>query len=181
MSSLRLVLSPNPLLNKVSSPVEKVDDSIRKLMDEMLTTMYHEDGVGLSAVQVGVLKRVVVMDVKYVAEKCEDNGCGHTHQTSNPEPIFMANPVVIKASKELSSVFEGCLSFPDFRTDIARPAEVTVEYLDYNGDKKTMDVDGILATCIQHEIDHLNGVTLVDHLSKLKREMVLKKMKKRNS
>jgi peptide deformylase len=183
MTILPLIISPDPLLNKLSEPVAKVDTAIQKLMDDMLVTMYNEGGIGISAVQVGVLKRILVMDVEYVAEKCEDEGCGHHHKTaqSNPKPIFMVNPVITKSSKELSNYFEGCLSFPDFRTDIERPKQVTIEFLDYFGHPQNLEVDGILATCVQHEIDHLNGITLVDHLSKLKREVVLRKMKKRNS
>jgi len=183
MTVLPLIISPNPLLNKLSKPVDKIDDAIRTLMDDMLATMYNEGGIGISAVQVGVLKRILVMDVEYAVKKCEDDACGHHHEEkpANPKPIFMVNPVITKSSKELSSYFEGCLSFPDFRTDIERPKEVTIEFLDYFGHKQIIDADGILATCVQHEIDHLNGITLVDHLSKLKREMVLRKMKKRNS
>lgn len=181
MAILPLILSPNPILNQVSQPIEKVDAIWQKFMDDMLQTMYKEGGIGLSAVQVGVLKRILVMDVEYVMESCgEEHGCSHSHKAAYPNPIYMVNPVIIKSSKELNSYREGCLSFPEFRTDIERPKEVTIEFLDYNGNKKTLDADGILATCVQHEIDHLNGITLADHLSKVKREMVLKKMRKRN-
>lgn len=180
MTKLNLILSPNPVLNEISKPVEKVDAILQKLMDDMLETMYQEGGIGISAVQVGVLKRILVMDVEYVLDKCEDD-CGHNHnKPANPNPIYMVNPVIIKSSKELSVYREGCLSFPEFRTDIERPKEVTIEFLDYFGNKKTLQADGILATCVQHEMDHLNGITLIDHLSKIKKEMVLKKMKKIN-
>jgi peptide deformylase len=179
MTILPLIISPDPLLNKISQPVEKVDEKLQKFMKDMLETMYQEAGIGLAAVQVGVLKRVLVMDVEYVAD-CDDHGCGHHHAPKSPKPIFMVNPVITKTSKETSHFLEGCLSFPEFRTDIARPKEVTVEYLDYHGDKQILKAEGLLATCVQHEIDHLDGITLVNHLSQLKREMVLKKMKKRN-
>jgi peptide deformylase len=134
----------------------------------------------LAAVQVGVLKRVLVMDIDYKTEGCDDHGCGHVHNISNQNPRFLVNPKIITASKEKSEYFEGCLSFPEIRADIIRPKTVTVEYLDYDGNKQTLEASGILATCVQHEIDHLNGVTFVDYLSKLKQEMILKKMKKRH-
>lgn len=179
MNILPLVISPDPLLHQVSEPVEKVDAELQKFMDDMLNTMYAEQGIGLAAVQVGVLKRILVMDINYRAEGCDDHGCGHSHNITNQKPLFLVNPKIIKASKEKSDYFEGCLSFPEIRADISRPKQVAVEYLDYNGDKQILEADGILATCVQHEIDHLNGITFVDYLSKLKQEIILKKMKKR--
>lgn len=177
MAALALIISPDPLLKKVSAEVEKVDAEIQKLMDDMLLTMYLEKGVGLSAVQVGVLKRVVVMDVEYDLGRCDEGHCGEVHIT-NKNPIFMVNPKVIRSSKETSSFFEGCLSFPEIRADIKRPKEVEIEYLDYFGEKKTIKTTGLMATCVQHEIDHLDGITFVDYLSKIKRDMLLKKMRK---
>lgn len=179
MNILPLVIAPNPLLYKVSDPVEKIDAKLQTFMDDMLTTMYAEQGIGLAAVQVGVLKRILVMDIDYRAEACDDHGCGHAHNITNQKPRFLINPKIIKASKEKSDYFEGCLSFPEIRADIIRPKQVTVEYLDYHGNKQIMEADGVLATCVQHEIDHLNGITFVDYLSRLKQEIVLKKMKKR--
>ena len=165
MVKLALTYSPDPLLSQRSKPVEMVDDDIRKLMDDMLETMYAEDGVGLAAVQVGILKRVLVMDVDQGSE-----GGG--------KPYFLANPEIIESSDEIKTYDEGCLSFPGARGEVERPKIVTVKYLDYNNEEQTLHADGLLATCVQHEIDHLNGVTFVDHLSNLKRNMIIKKMKK---
>lgn len=177
---LPVIVSPDPLLKKASAPVEKIDDKIQKLMDSMLETMYDQRGVGLSAVQVGVLKRVIVMDVEYKITECDGHHHHHHHHDhiKNTKPIFMVNPKIVKCSKEQSVYFEGCLSFPDARADVERPETVTVEYLDYYGEKQTIHAEGLLATCVQHEIDHLNGITFVDHISKLKRDIILKKMKK---
>jgi peptide deformylase len=180
MSILPLIIAPDPVLQKTSLEVEKVDANIQKLMDDMLETMYAEHGVGLSAVQVGVLKRVVVMDVEYKTEECGGDHHHHHHHDhiKDAKPLFMVNPKILKCSPEHSIYFEGCLSFPDARADVERPKLVTVEYLDYHGQKQTLSADELLATCVQHEIDHLNGITFVDHISKLKKEMIMKKMKK---
>lgn len=178
MSILPLVIAPNPLLHKASEPVEKVDAALQKFMDDMVETMYAENGIGLAAVQVGVLKRVLVMDIDYKIEGCDDGGCHHSHEITGKNPRYLVNPKIIKASKEMSHYFEGCLSFPDARADIVRPKEVEIEYLDYHGNKQILKADGILATCVQHEIDHLNGITFIDYLSKLKQEMILKKILK---
>ena len=187
MTILPITIFPNPLLKKTSEPVKEVNDEIRKLMNDMLETMYSEKGVGLAAVQVGVLKRVVVMDVdaEYESEECGgDHGHGHHHhhhhQITNQNPLFLVNPEIINCSKESSVYYEGCLSFPELRADVTRPEKVKVKYLDQNGKEQTLEADELLATCVQHEIDHLNGITFVDHISKLKREVVLKKLKKLN-
>ncbi|MES2677492.1 MAG: peptide deformylase [Pseudomonadota bacterium] len=186
MSILPIITYPNPLLKQVSEPVEKVDDNLRKFMTDMLETMYADKGVGLAAVQVGVLKRVLVMDVEYKIEEEECDGHHHHghhhhhHQVSNKNPLFLINPQIITCSKEQSVYYEGCLSFPEVRADVKRPQTVKVKYLDYNGVEKTLEAEGLLATCVQHEIDHLNGITFVDHLSKLKREITLKKLQKFN-
>ncbi len=179
MTILPLVLSPDPLLKIISKSVEKVDDELRKLMDNMVKTMYAEGGIGLAAVQVGVLKRVLVIDIDYEEDDHDhDHGsCGGVH-VKNTNPFYFVNPEIVEKSKELSSFNEGCLSFPGARAEVKRPSEVRVKFLDYYGKEQSMNLDGIMATCIQHEIDHLNGVTFVDHISKLKREMILKKMKK---
>jgi peptide deformylase len=186
MTILPIILFPNPLLKQTSKPVEKVDDNLRKLMDNMLQTMYADKGVGLAAVQVGVLKRVLVMDVEYniEEEECDGHHHGHHHhhhEIHNQKPMFLINPEIIQSSKEQSVYYEGCLSFPEMRADVSRPETVKVKYLDYNGKEQTLEAEGLLATCVQHEIDHLNGITFVDHISKLKREMIIKKLKKLNS
>lgn len=177
MALMPLIISPDPLLKKVSKVVEKVDHEIQKLMHDMLETMYQEKGIGLAAVQVGVLKRILVMDVEYEFDHDHDN-CGFVH-VKNSQPLFMVNPEIKQVSKEISTFNEGCLSFPDARAEVNRPKFVTVSYLDYNGEKKLLEAKGVLATCVQHEIDHLNGVTFVDHISRLKRDMILKKIRKK--
>jgi peptide deformylase len=183
MTVLPLVYSPNSLLKKISKPVEKVDDELRKLMDDMVQTMYIEEGLGLAAVQVGHLKRVLVMDVDYEHEEHHhhDHGsCGGIH-VKNTNPRYFVNPEILEISEELSSYNEGCLSFPGARAEVTRPQEVRVKFLDYHGKEQVVNLDGIMATCIQHEIDHLNGITFVDHISALKRDVILKKMRKLKS
>jgi len=177
MTILPLTISPDPLLKEVSKEVEKITPEIQKLMDDMIQTMYEERGVGLAAVQIGHLKRILVMDVSYELGKCDEGGCSEDHIT-NKNPIFVVNPKITWQSKEKSTFFEGCLSFPEIRAEIKRPKEVEVEYLDYHGKKQKMKASGLLSTCVQHEIDHLNGITFVDYLSKIKRDMLLKKMQK---
>lgn len=180
MTILPLVYAPNKLLKTRSKPVEKVDDALRKLMDDMVQTMYAEGGIGLAAVQVGHLKRVVVMDVDYEEEQQvhhDHSQCGGVH-VKNTNPRYFVNPVIVETSDELSKFNEGCLSFPGARAQVIRPEEVRVKFLDYDGKEQVMNMEGIMATCIQHEIDHLNGVTFVDHISNLKRDVILKKMKK---
>ncbi len=184
MTILPIVVFPNPILKQTSKSVEKIDDELKKLMTNMLETMYADKGVGLAAVQVGVLKRVIVIDVEYKVEEEECDGHHHSHHhhhhISNQKPMFLINPEIISCSKEQSVYYEGCLSFPEVRADVTRPELVKVKYLDYSGAEKILEADGILATCVQHEIDHLNGITFVDHLSKLKREITLKKLQKFN-
>jgi peptide deformylase len=164
MAKLPIVLAPDPVLKTKAKPVAAVDDSIRRLMDDMLETMYDAPGIGLAANQVGVLKRVIVLDVAREGE--------------SPKPIGMANPEVVWASDELSVYNEGCLSLPEHYADITRPKEIRVRYLDRDGQHQEIAADGLFATCVQHEIDHLNGVLFVDHLSALKRNMILKKLVK---
>lgn len=180
MNILPLVIAPDPLLKKISKPVEKVDDNLRKLMDDMVQTMYVEGGIGLAAVQVGVLKRVLVMDLEYDVEEHHhhDHGSCNGVHVKNTNPIYFINPEILTKSEELSSFNEGCLSFPNARAEVVRPKQVKVKFLDYNGKEQVKEMDDIMATCIQHEIDHLNGITFVDHISKLKRDVILKKMKK---
>ena len=181
MKILPLIFAPDPLLKQVSKPVEKVDEALRGFMQDMVQTMYAERGVGLAAVQVGVLKRVLVIDVDYEFEDHHHHHhgdhCDPVH-VKNTNPRYFVNPEIVEFSKECSSYNEGCLSFPGARSEVTRPQEVTVKYLDFNGQEKTERMTGLLATCIQHEMDHLNGITFVDHISKVKREMILKKIKK---
>lgn len=183
MKILPLVLAPDPLLKKTSKPVEKIDESLRTLMKNMVQTMYAERGVGLAAVQVGVLLRVLVIDVDYEIDDhhhYHDDHCDHLH-VKNTNPRYFINPEIIEFSKNRVPYNEGCLSFPGARSEVIRPDEVKVKYLDFDGREQSETMTGLLATCIQHEIDHLNGITFVDHISKLKREMILKKIKKFNS
>ncbi|GGA71336.1 peptide deformylase [Nitratireductor aestuarii] len=160
-----LVLLPDPLLRQVSKPVERIDDELRKFADDMLETMYDAPGIGLAAIQVGEPLRMLVLDV---AEKDEPK---------NPQ-IFI-NPEIVKASEDEFNVHEeGCLSIPEYYAEVERPARIMVKALGLDGKEKLTEADGLLATCLQHEIDHLNGVLFIDHLSKLKRDMVIRKFKK---
>ncbi|MDC1151401.1 peptide deformylase [Pelagibacteraceae bacterium] len=162
MTQRKIIIEPDTILRKKSDPLEKVDNELRKLMDDMLETMYAAPGIGLAAVQIGILKRMVVIDISKEKEK--------------KNPIFLINPEIVYKSKKTSIYEEGCLSLPGYFAEIERPAECQIEYLDYNGKKKEMKVDGLLATCIQHEVDHLNGVLFIDYLSKLKKDMIVKKL-----
>lgn len=182
MKILPLVIAPNPLLKQVSKPVEKIDESLRQLMKDMVNTMYSESGVGLAAVQIGVLKRVLVIDVDYEIEDHQHHhhdhhGCDGVH-VKNTNPRFFVNPEIIEFSQESQSYNEGCLSFPDMRSEVIRPQQVKVKYLDLEEKEQIEEMTGLLAICIQHEIDHLNGIVFVDHISKLKRDVILNKMKK---
>jgi len=182
MKILPLVIAPDPLLKQVSKPVEKIDDALRSFMKDMVSTMYSEHGVGLAAVQVGVLKRILVIDVDYKIQEHDHHhhdhhGCGGIH-VKNTNPRYFINPEIVEFSKESSSYNEGCLSFPGMRSDVVRPQIVKVKFLDENGKEQVEEMRGLLATCIQHEMDHLNGIVFVDHISKLKREVILNKMKK---
>ena len=166
MAILPLVIAPDPRLKTKSSPVEKIDDDVRAFVADMFDTMYEERGIGLAAVQVGVLKRVLIADVAWR----EEQGPGKQHVLINPE--------ILTEEPELSTYKEGCLSFPDQFADVIRPAGVRVRYLDLNGKQQEETLTGLLATCVQHEIDHLNGITFVDHISLTKRDMILRKLKK---
>ena len=183
---LPIVLSPDPILSEVSKPVAKVDDALRNFMDDMLKTMYNESGLGLAAVQVGELKRVLVMDTSYEIEHDHDHdhhgGCCGEVKVTNGEPIFMVNPEIIESSKELYTYKEGCLSFPEAYAEVERPKRVKIKFLDYHGKEQSKEFEGILAVCVQHEIDHLDGITFVDHISRAKKEMIMRKLlKKRKS
>jgi peptide deformylase len=160
----KILTEPDPILRKKCEPLEKVDIDTKKLMDDMLETMYAAPGIGLAAVQVGILKRLVVIDISKGEEK--------------KQPIFLINPQIIHRSKKTSVYEEGCLSLPGQFAEIERPAECTIKYIDYNGKEKDLKADGLLATCIQHEVDHLNGILFIDYLSKLKKDMIIKKLVK---
>ena len=160
----KILIEPDPILREKSRPLEKVDDEIRKLMKDMLNVMYEAPGIGLAAVQVGILKRIVVIDVSKDEKK--------------RDPLFLVNPEIVHRSKMMSTYEEGCLSLPNHFAEIERPAECKINYIDFNGKKKELKADGILATCIQHEVDHLNGVLFIDYLSKLKKDMIIKKLVK---
>jgi peptide deformylase len=164
MAIRKILTAPDPRLRERSRPVAAVDDEIRALMDDMLETMYEAPGIGLAAIQVGVPLRVLVMDL---AEEGEPR-----------EPRFFVNPVILDSSQELNVYEEGCLSVPDYFEEVERPARCRVAYLDYDGEPRTLDAEGMLATCLQHEMDHLEGVLFIDHLSRLKRERIIKKLKK---
>jgi peptide deformylase len=159
-----ILVVPNPVLKQVSRPVEKVDDELRALMDDMLETMYAAPGIGLAAVQIGVPKRVIVMDLAREGEE--------------KQPRYFVNPEVLWASEETKGYEEGCLSVPEYFDEVQRPAQVKIRYLSYQGEQVEEDADGLFAVCIQHEMDHLDGILFIDHLSRLKREQAVKKVKK---
>ncbi|HEV7368864.1 peptide deformylase [Arenibaculum sp.] len=164
MATLPILIAPDPLLKRKAQPVERVDEHVRKLMEDMLETMYAAPGIGLAAPQVGVLDRIIVVDV---ADKGEP-----------PAPLRLANPEILWFSEELAQSNEGCLSLPEHYADVVRPRAVRVRYLDETGESREIEADGLLATCLQHEIDHLDGVLFVDHLSMLKRNMIMRKLQK---
>ncbi len=159
-----LIILPDPVLRQLSKPVETVDADVRRLADDMLDTMYDAPGIGLAAIQIGVPRQMLVIDVSKEGEE--------------KQPQVFINPQILRSSDERSVYEEGCLSIPDYYAEVERPATITVEYIDRDGKKQTVDADGLLATCLQHEIDHLNGVLFIDHISKLKREMVIRKFTK---
>ena len=159
-----ILTEPDKLLRQVSKPVEKVGDIERELMKDMLDTMYTAKGIGLAAIQIGVPKRIIVMDI--------------SKEENKKKPMYFINPIIIKKNDEKVTYEEGCLSVPNQFAEIQRSSECEVEYLDYNGDKQYLKAEGLLATCIQHEIDHLEGILFIDYLSKLKKEMIIKKLSK---
>ena len=167
MAKLDIITLPDRKLRMKSAAVERVDDDLRKLMDSMLETMYAAPGIGLAAVQVNVPRRVVTIDVA----KREDD-------TASPDPLFLINPEILWASDDLAVAEEGCLSIPEYFAEVERPAKVRVAYIDRDGHKQEMEAEGVLAVCLQHEIDHIDGRLFIDRLSKLKRDMVIKKFAK---
>ena len=164
MALLPILTAPDPALKKISQPVKLVDASIRKLMDDMLETMYQAPGIGLAAPQVGVLKRVIVLDLAREGEA--------------PQPLRIANPEIVWVSDDDATYNEGCLSVPEHYADVVRPGACRVKYLDQDNKQQEMAAEGLLATCLQHEIDHLDGVLFIDHLTALKRNMILRKLLK---
>ena len=164
MSVRTILTEPNKLLRQVSKIVDKVGDEERSLMNDMLDTMYNAPGIGLAAIQVGVPKRIIVMDISRDEDK--------------KEPRYFVNPVIKNRNKEKARYEEGCLSVPDQFAEIERPNSCEVEYLDYDGNKQLLKAGGLLATCIQHEMDHLEGILFIDYLSKLKKSMIIKKLSK---
>ena len=164
MALREILVVPHPLLKQVSKPVAMVDDDLRALMDDMLETMYAAPGIGLAAIQVGVPNRVIVMDLHRPEEE--------------KQPRFFVNPEIIWASEETAPYEEGCLSVPEIFDEVERPAQVKLRYLNFQGEAVEEDAEGLFAVCIQHEMDHLEGVLFIDHLSRLKREQAIKKVKK---
>ena len=164
MSVKKILTEPNKLLRQVSKIVEKVGDEERILMDDMLDTMYDAPGIGLAAIQIGIPKRIIVIDI--------------SRDENNKEPRYFVNPVIKNKNEEKAKYEEGCLSVPDQFAEIERPNACEVEYLDYNGKKQILKAEGLLATCIQHEMDHLEGILFIDYLSKLKKSIIIKKLSK---
>ena len=164
MAIREILTEPNKILRQVSKSVERVTKNEQVLMNDMLETMYHANGIGLAAIQIGIPKRIIVMDI----ERNEDK----------KNPMYFVNPIIKNKNKDLATYEEGCLSVPNQFAEVDRPATCEVEYLDYYGDKKILKATGLLATCIQHEMDHLEGILFIDYLSKLKRSMIIKKLSK---
>jgi len=159
-----LIILPDPILRQVSDPVERIDDAVRAFADDMLETMYDAPGIGLAAIQVGVPRRMLVIDL--------------AKEDEPKNPLVFINPQILSTSDEPSLYEEGCLSIPEYYAEVERPTSLTVRYQDVNGKTQELAADGLLATCLQHEIDHLNGVLFIDHISKLKRDMVIRKFTK---
>ncbi|MEM8826764.1 MAG: peptide deformylase [Pseudomonadota bacterium] len=172
MAILPIIETPDPRLKQVSKPVDAVTDDLRRLMDDMLETMYAAPGIGLAAIQVGEPIRVLVIDLQELPD-------GETDEEKRVrEPLYFVNPEILATSEETTTYNEGCLSVPEQYADIDRPSVITARWLDYDGKPHERQIDGFLATVLQHEMDHLEGILFIDHLSKLKRDMVLKKLAK---
>ena len=167
MTVKTIITEPNQLLREISKPVKKVGIEEQKLMDDMLETMYAANGIGLAAIQIGVPKRIIVMDI--------------SKDENKKEPRYFVNPIIKNKDKNKSTYEEGCLSVPNQFAEIDRPKKCDIEYLDYYGEKKFLSAEGLLATCIQHEMDHLEGILFIDYLSKLKKSMIIKKLSKNKS
>jgi len=165
MAIKKIITEPNKILRQKSLPVNKVGKEEQMLMDDMLETMYSANGIGLAAIQIGIPKRIIVMDI---SKKDEKNN-----------PMYFVNPIIKNKNSKTSTYEEGCLSVPNFFAEVDRPKKCDVEYFDYDGKKKILNAEGLLATCIQHEMDHLEGVLFIDYLSKLKKTMIVKKLSKK--
>ena len=164
MSAKKIITEPNKILRRISRTVSKVGMREQSLMDDMLDTMYDANGIGLAAIQIGIPKRIIVMDISW--------------SKGEKKPMYFVNPVIKTKDKEKSIYEEGCLSVPNQFAEIERPSKCEVEYLNYKGKKKILKAEGLLATCIQHEMDHLEGILFIDYLSKLKKSMIIKKLLK---
>ena len=167
MAVKSILTEPNKLLRQISKPVDKVGKEEQQLMDDMLETMYAANGIGLAAIQIGIPKRIIVMDI--------------SKDENKKEPRYFVNPVIQNKDKIKSIYEEGCLSVPNQFAEIERPKNCDIEYLDYNGNKQLLKAEGLLATCIQHEMDHLEGILFIDYLSKLKKSIIIKKLSKNKS
>ena len=164
MTIKTIITEPNKILRRKSLPVNKIGKEEQELMNDMLETMYDANGIGLAAIQIGVPKRIIVMDISKNDEK--------------KNPLYFVNPIIKNKNLEMSTYEEGCLSVPNYFAEVDRPKKCDVEYLDYDGKKKILNAEGLLATCIQHEMDHLEGILFIDYLSKLKKTMIVKKLSK---
>jgi peptide deformylase len=169
MSILPIIETPDPRLKLISKPVEVFDDKLQTLIDDMFETMYEAPGIGLAAIQVGVARRLLVIDLQETDEETEEN---------IKNPMVFINPEILEESEELTIYNEGCLSVPEQYADVARPSVIKAKWLDRAGKEHVEQIDGMLATCLQHEMDHLQGVLFIDHLSRLKRDMIVKKIAK---
>ncbi len=187
MSVREIIHLPDPVLREVSRPVERIDEPLLRLLDDMMETMYEAPGIGLAGIQIGVPLRIVTIDIGDPGDDGEDEaaadettaeGRREARKKRKPNPIFLINPKILTSSEERSVYEEGCLSIPDYYAEVERPAAVKVSYLDRAGKEQVIDADGLMATCLQHEIDHLDGRLFIDHISRLKREMVMKKFTK---
>tara|TARA_B100001250_G_scaffold132118_1_gene112834 strand:- start:273 stop:797 length:525 start_codon:yes stop_codon:yes gene_type:complete len=165
MAIQKIITEPNKILRQISQNVDKVGKEEQKLMDDMLETMYDAKGIGLAAIQIGIPKRILVMDISKNGEK--------------NNPMYFVNPIIKNKNSELSTYEEGCLSVPNYFAEIERPKKCEIEYLDYHGQKNNLLAEGLLATCIQHEMDHLDGILFIDYLSKIKKTMIIKKLSKK--
>jgi peptide deformylase len=191
MSVRDIIHLPDPVLREVSKPVERIDEPLLRLLDDMLETMYDAPGIGLAGIQIGVPLRIVTVDIgdpeTEAAEEAQEaeggdettvEGRRKARKNLRPNPIFLINPKILTSSDERSVYEEGCLSIPEYYAEVERPAQVKVSYLDRDGKEQVIDAGGLMATCLQHEIDHLDGKLFIDHISRLKREMVVKKFTK---
>jgi peptide deformylase len=174
---------PDPRLKQVSAPVEAFDADLRTLVSDMFDTMYDAPGIGLAAIQVGVPLRVLVIDLQpedegAAPEECHDHGCGHSHRPHRREPRVFINPEILDPSEDQTIYSEGCLSVPEIYADVKRPSRIRARWQDIDGTQHDEVIEGLLATCLQHEMDHLEGILFIDHLSRLKRQMALKKLDK---